>query len=291
MSWRTVVITKKAKLDLRLGSMVVRGEETKKVHLSEISILLIEHTAVSMTAALLCELMNRKVKVIFCDEARNPSAELIPYYGSHDTSAKLRAQFAWDPMVKEEVWTAIVYEKILQQRDVLLQIGKTKAAEVLGQYLKDMQPGDASNREGHAAKVYFGALFGISHARATENAVNAALNYGYGILLSAFNREIVSNGYITQIGIHHDNVFNPFNFGSDLMEPFRPLIDYHVYQHMPEEFGKSDKMRIIDILNQKVKIGGNNQYVNNAIKIYSKSVFDALNKQDLSLLRFYTHEF
>lgn len=53
MSWRVVVISNRAKLDLQLGYLVVRAEVTKKVHLSEISVLLIEHTGVSLTAALL----------------------------------------------------------------------------------------------------------------------------------------------------------------------------------------------------------------------------------------------
>ena len=88
MSWRVIVISTRAKLDLQLGYMVVRGERTTKVHLDEISVLLIETTQVSLTAALLAEMMDRKIKVIFCDSKRNPSAELIPYYGAHDVSAK-----------------------------------------------------------------------------------------------------------------------------------------------------------------------------------------------------------
>lgn len=86
MSWRTIVITKRAKLDLQLGFMVVRGEHTTKVALNEIAVVLIESTAVSLTTSLLAELTKRKVKVIFCDEKRNPSSELVSYYGSHDTS-------------------------------------------------------------------------------------------------------------------------------------------------------------------------------------------------------------
>ena len=69
MSWRTIVVANRAKLDLQLGSMVVRGETTIKVHLSEIAMLIIENTAVSLTAALLCELTKKKVKIIFCDES------------------------------------------------------------------------------------------------------------------------------------------------------------------------------------------------------------------------------
>lgn len=95
MSWRTVVITSNAKLDYQMGFLVVRRDVATKIHISEITNLIIESTAVSLTAALLCELMKNKVKVVFCDEKRNPSSELIPYYGSHDTSAKIKKQIAW----------------------------------------------------------------------------------------------------------------------------------------------------------------------------------------------------
>lgn len=94
MSWRTVVISSSAKLDYHMGYMVVRKDEEIKIHISEISILIIESTAVSLTAALLSELTKKKIKVIFCDEKRNPSSELVPYYGAHDTSEKIRRQKA-----------------------------------------------------------------------------------------------------------------------------------------------------------------------------------------------------
>ena len=68
MSWRTVVISHTAKLDYQIGYLVVRGQETIKIHLSEIGILVVESTAVSMTAYLLSELVKKKIKVIFCDE-------------------------------------------------------------------------------------------------------------------------------------------------------------------------------------------------------------------------------
>ena len=86
MSWRIVVISKRAKLDYQLGYLVVRNEEVTKIHLSEISTILIESTAATVTTSLLAELTKKKIKVIFCDEKRNPSSELVGYYGSHDTS-------------------------------------------------------------------------------------------------------------------------------------------------------------------------------------------------------------
>ena len=289
MSWRTVVISKRAKLDLQLGFLVVRGEDTVKIHLGEIGLLLIENTAVSLTVSLLAELTKRKVKVIFCDEKRNPSSELIGYYGSHDTSNKVRSQIVWKDKTKEAVWTEIVTEKIRKQKDFLQSLGKEEA-NLLSSYLQQITWNDGTNREGHAAKVYFNALFGMEFTRTADNLINAALNYGYAIILSVFNREVVSNGYLTQLGLFHDNMFNQFNLSSDLMEPFRILVDRCVIKMPLLEFGHPEKMQLVNLLNDDVVIDGRTQNVGNAIKIYCKSVFDALNENDSSVIRFYEVE-
>ena len=289
MSWRTIVISSSAKLDYKLDYLVVRQEEITKIHLSEISILLIENTAVSITAALLNELIKRKIKVIFCDEKRNPSSELVSYYGCHDSSAKIRNQIRWNDEIKELIWTEIVSEKIRNQRNILKYFNK-KEYFMLDEYLSQIEIGDTTNREGHSAKVYFNALFGMDFTRTSDTPTNAALNYGYGILLSTFNREIVANGYITQLGLFHDNIFNHFNLSSDLMEPFRTLVDKIVYNLKPEIFNHNEKMELLNILNKEVIIDGKINYVINAIKIYCKSVFDAINQQDVSLIKFYKDE-
>ena len=289
MSWRTVVINSSAKLDYQLGYLVVRREETVKIHIDEIGLLLIESTAVSLTAVLLSELVKKKVKVVFCDEKRNPSSELLPYYGAHDTSAKIRQQIRWSENIKTAVWTEIVREKISQQAR-LLELYTKPEAKLLKNYIQELQFGDSSNREGHAAKVYFNALFGKDFSRALDNSINAALNYGYGVILSCFTREIVSNGYITQIGLFHDNMFNPFNLASDLMEPFRPIVDRKVINLPLDKFEHAEKMRVLELLHEKIEIQKRNETVDNAIKIYCRSVFDALNNEDISELVFYRNE-
>ena len=284
MTWRTVAISSPAKLDLKLNSMVVRGDGLKKIHLSELSTLIIENTAISLTAALLCELSKRKIKVVFCDERRNPYGELIPYYNSHDSTEKLRQQIAWNQNIKEAVWTEIVRQKINNQRDVLSRHCPEKEILLTG-YLDELENNDATNREGHAAKVYFNSLFGMNFSRRDDNVTNACLNYGYSIILSAVNREITASGFYTQLGIFHDNTFNHFNLGSDLMEPFRPLVDELVLSLAPESLNPTMKRVLIDILNRQVVIDGKNNYLNNALKIYCKSVLDALTEDDLALIK------
>lgn len=289
MSWRIVEITKRAKLDCKLNYLVIRSDETVKIHLSEIYMLLVESTAVSLTAALLCELNKRKIKVIFCDEKRSPDTQLVPFYGSHDTSAKVRSQIGWSADLKSAVWTEIVTEKIQQQAILLEELEKPES-EMLRGYIEQIEFNDATNREGHAAKVYFNSLFGKSFTRNDDCPINKALNYGYGLLLSAFNREIAAMGYLTQLGLFHDNQFNFYNLSSDLMEPFRPLVDRRVVRLQPTEFGHSEKVWLLDLLNTEILIQNKMQTTSAAVRIYCKSVFDALESGDLTLLRFYRNE-
>ena len=290
MSWRTVVISKSAKLETKLNYLHVRDAAgTVKGHLSEIGMLIVESTAVSLTASLICELCRRKIKVIFCDEKRNPQSELVAYNDGFDTSLKLKKQIAWDERTKEAVWTAIVKEKIRQQALLLSELGKPEAQILFG-YMDETLPADPTNREGHAAKVYFNALFGKSFSRQQESAVNAALNYGYSILLSAFNREISALGFTTKLGLFHDNRFNFFNLSSDLMEPFRPLVDRAVMSTVFDGFGHDEKMLLVNILNDEVVFAGKRQTVGNTVRMFCKCVTDALCENDLSRIRFYENE-
>ncbi len=176
--------------------------------------------------------------------------------------------------------------KIYHQAKHLEDVGADQS-NLLTSYIPQIQPGDITNREGHSAKVYFNSLFGLSFSRNNQGFVNSALNYGYAIILSAFNRTIVASGYSTQIGLFHRNEFNPFNFACDLMEPFRVLVDRLVFQMQNETFDIEAKRILQNILNQKIKISGKEYTVSDAIGIYCKSVFNALNTRDLSQLSFY----
>ena len=290
MAWRTVVIRERAKLDYSLNFMTVRQEAgVKKISLGEIYMVIVENTAVSFTAVLLNELVKNKIKVIFCDEKRNPSSELIQYYGSHDTSLKYKNQLEWSKESKERIWTRIVYEKVFNQMQFLKKLNKEEY-KLLEQYLSELEWNDSSNREGFAAKVYFNALYGMEFSRNKECFINAALDYGYSIILSAFNREIVSSGYFTQLGLCHRNPFNKFNLSSDFMEPFRILIDEEVYNLEGTEFTKDHKNKLINILNKTVVIDDKNQTVANAIKIYCRSLFSALVENDLEYVKMYKYE-
>lgn len=286
MSWRTVVVSTHSKLEYKMGYLVCRNEQIQKIHLSEIATLIIESTAVSFTAALVCELIKNKINVVFCDEQHNPHSQLLPMNGSHDASKKLKTQIEWDDQIRAGVWTEIVANKIYQQAKHLKDLDCDQA-KLLFSYIEELQPSDATNREGHAAKVYFNSLFGLTFSRNKQCFINSALDYGYSIVLSAFNRAIVANGYNTQIGLYHRNEFNPFNFACDLMEPFRIIVDRVVFSMNGETLDVESKRMLQNIPNMRVRITGKEYSILDAIGIYCKSVFNALCTKDLSQIQFY----
>lgn len=280
MSFRTVVIAQQSKLSYKNRFLVVKQDlDEKYIHLSEIDTIIVDSLAVSISAYLLKELSDNKINIIFCDEKHNPFGELSTYYSKHNTSKMIQRQISWTSNEKDKIWKKIVKNKLLNQAYMLSKIDSEKY-KLLLDYIIEVQDGDSTNREGHAAKVYFNALFGNSFSRRDESNINSALNYGYEILLSTFNKEIINNGYLTQLGIHHKNEFNKFNLGCDLMEPFRIVIDNFVYYNQDKNFDSNLKIEILDIFNHTFKFDGKNYTLKDIIRMYVKNTLD--NISDIS---------
>ena len=280
MSFRTVVITKNSRINYKNRFLVVKQEEDEKyIHLSEIDTIIVDSISVSISAYLLKELSANKINIIFCDEKHNPFGELIQFYGRHNNSKIIKIQMNWKQVEKDRLWKEIVKNKIINQSMLLKKI-KSKKYELIFSYIKEVTTGDKTNREGHAAKVYFNALFGNTFIRNSNDEINAALNYGYAILLSTINKEVINNGYLTQLGIHHKNEFNEFNLSCDLMEPFRIIIDNFVYYNKNKKFNTEYKLDLINLLNKVFLYQSKNYTLKDIIKLYVKNTLDSVNSID-----------
>lgn len=281
MSFRTVVVSRQSKISYKNRFLVVKQDNDEKyVHLSEIDTIIVDSISVSISAYLLKELSDNKINIIFCDDKHNPFGELAPYYSRHNSSKKIKEQIIWKTRDKDELWSRIVRNKIINQA-LLLRKVKSDKYNLLLSYVDEVKTGDRTNREGHAAKVYFNALFGNNFVRNDSDEINAALNYGYAVLLSTINKEIINNGYLTQLGIHHKNEFNQFNLTCDLMEPFRIIIDNFVYYNQKRKFDKDYKLDIVNIFNNYF-IYQNKKYVlKDIIKMYIKNTLDSIENIDI----------
>lgn len=281
MSFRTVLITQKSKLSYKDNFLVIQGETTNMVHLSEIHTIIVESTMVQISAYLLAQLSSNKIKLIICDERHNPTAEMVPYYANYNTSKRFLNQVKWNEESKKALWTKIVSNKILNQARILKNFGIERHKMLLG-YLSEVELNDETNREGHSAKVYFNSLFGMDFSRDKVCDINMALDYGYTIILSAFNRTISSLGYANQLGIKHKNEYNFFNLGCDLMEPFRVVIDEFVYENRERMFDSSYKQDLVQLLNKNINYCGKNMILTNAINIFVLNALRAIDENRIA---------
>lgn len=289
MGFRTVVVKSRCKLEYSLNYLICRSDGEKKICLDEINTVIVQNTAVALTASLLSALTEKGIKVIFCDAKSNPQSELIPYYCSYNCYEKILLQQSWDKPTKDSLWKLITKEKISNQAKNLKYLAKNDEVSKLNQYCGEVQEGDTTNREGHAAQVYFVGCFGKNFSRSDDSPINAFLNYGYSIFLSAINREVKNVGYLTEVGIHHIGGQNPFNLSCDLMEPLRPYVDYLVISKKVNETNFKD--RLIAILDDDgIAINESKMIMENAIHLYIQSILLSLKEKDLSKVVFPHYE-
>ena len=263
--------------------MIVQTRDgINQIPIEDINLLLVSTTQAVITSALISKLAQNQTKVIFVDEKDNPVVETAVYYPGARNMAKLKKQFNWDEHLKEELWTKIVSQKIKNQIAVLANYHLNK--DEVQSELDQLEINDESNREAIAARKYFMLLFDKNFVRRDTSAINAALDYGYAILLSSFNREIVMNGYLTYFGIHHCSQENQFNLASDLMEPFRPFVDYWVKAHEKiKELTPDIKYGLVELLSLEIKFNGKKTLLTNAITVYVRECLKFLSGESKKL--------
>jgi CRISPR-associated protein Cas1 len=278
--FRTVLIKRGSKLQYIKGYLVVYdGEEERKVYLKDVTCLIIESTSSLITIPLLIQLVKNNISVIFCDEKHNPTGTVLGLSNHFQNSGNIYKQINWNPNITKLLWKEIVKLKINMQLQVLNMFEKTNI-ELLESYTLEVEDNDITNREGLAAKVYFFSLFGQEFNRKEQSVINDLLNYGYSIILSCFNREIVQAGYLTQLGIFHRGKSNPFNLSCDFMEPFRPIIDVLAFISVNH---KEPIKEMRKILTKKVIINNERRYIDDAIRIFVSIMLRILNGEDVNI--------
>ncbi|HEL1649232.1 type II CRISPR-associated endonuclease Cas1 [Streptococcus suis] len=279
MGWRTVIVNTHSKLSYKNNHLIFKdATRTEMIHLSEVDILLLETTDIVLSTMLIKRLVDENILVIFCDDKRLPTAHLMPYYARHDSSLQLSRQIDWEEAIKAEVWTHIISQKILNQSIYLSKCGFIEKSQSVMNLYHSLELFDPSNREGHSARIYFNTLFGNDFNRELDNDINASLDYGYTLLLSMFAREVVLSGCMTQFGLKHANQFNQFNLASDIMEPFRPIIDQIVYENRNYSFVKI-KRELFTIFSDTFQYNNKEMYLTNIVSDYTKKVIKALNNK------------
>lgn len=272
MAYRVVLIESECSLHLKLNNLLIdKGEGDIWIPLEDISMIVLDNLKIQFTVRLMSTLAEHNIGVIMCNIDHLP----IGFYSSYDNHSRISKCIGFQINKSEEFydafWKAIVFQKINNQKQVLETLGKNDVTEKLEELANDIIDGDKTNREAHAAKVYFNNLMNATYSRGNEDILlNSGLDYGYTIIRAFIARLCVGYGLNSQLGIHHKNEYNRFNLVDDLMEPIRPFVDLIAYRVLEgEEYFKVEHRRkLVNILNHKVKYADKKMYIANMIEEY-----------------------
>lgn len=289
MTWRIVHVNQSEKMHLKLDNLVVKkqGEEFV-IPLSDISMIVAEGGDTIVTLRLLSALSKYNIALIVCDNEHLPTGIFHSQNGHFRAYKKLQNQIGWTQDQKDKMWQIVTYFKINNQQDVLSMFEKNiEAIQLLADYKDHVELGDRTNREGHAAKVYFNELFGKRFTRVTQqetDVINAGLNYGYAIMRAQMARIVSGYGLNGLLGIFHKNEYNQFNLVDDLMEPFRQIVDVWVYQNLRnQEYLKYEyRLQLTNLLNAKIKYGKEVCTVTGAMDKYVKGFIKCIDEKETS---------
>nr|WP_068130284.1 type II CRISPR-associated endonuclease Cas1 [Nosocomiicoccus ampullae] len=292
MGFRTVFIKDGEKLSLRLDNLSVRkNNEDYLIPLVDIETVILEGNQTVITSKILSAFSKYHIALVICDDKYLPTGMYLGKGQYYRSAKRAMWQAKWKEIDKQLVWKEIVYQKILNQIQVLQNVDielNSERSQILIDYLENIMIGDSTNREGHAAKVYFNSLFGNGFSRRDTSFVNFCLDYGYAIIRAQMARSVSALGLIPELGVFHKNEYNAYNLADDLMEPFRPIVDYLIITNIlkkPEEHLTYDiRLEIIDFLNHEIKINNKKFFIMQAIHDYVQSFIKAMENEDYSLL-------
>jgi CRISP-associated protein Cas1 len=281
---RIVEISSPARLSYREKQLRVEkeGESPQTVPLEDLGVLILDHPQCRPSQALLNACAESGCIVLISNEKHLPTSLVLPLYGNVLHTRVLRQQIETPVAVKKRLWADVVREKIRGQMRVLQHYGNE--VQDFQVFLGRVRSGDPANVEGQAASAYWPKLFGPKFLRDRKaGGVNSLLNYGYAVIRATVARAIVSTGLHPALGIHHSNQFNPLCLADDLMEIYRPLVDWKTFLLASEnqtEIDRDTKQELLSLLVHTCVIDKKFLPLMTAVHSYAASVKRVLAKED-----------
>ena len=218
-----------------LPPQAIKQEANASIPIEDIGMVILDHKQITITQALMAALLDNNVVLITCNSTHHPTGLLMPLSGNSIQNERFRAQLDASEPLKKQLWAQTIIQKIKNQSSVL------KAKGINHTYLiplyKNVKSGDTDNCEATAAAFYWQNIFNnIEGFKRFREGLppNNYLNYGYALLRATMARSIVGAGLLPTLGIHHSNRYNAYCLADDLMEPYRPYVDYIVYDIINE---------------------------------------------------------
>lgn len=248
------------------------------IPIEDLGVVIVDDQRASYTQAVFLELLAAGATVLVTGRDHLPAGMMLPLDAHHVLTERHRAQIAISEPTRKRVWQALIHAKISQQGLVLAHFtGKDSG---LGPMARRVRSGDPDNLEAQAAQRYWPLLFGKAFRRDREaGGTNALLNYGYAVVRAAIARSIVGSGLIPSLGVFHKNRSNPFCLADDLLEAYRPYVDWRVRLLLDERGGeppeltdRTTKAALLSLFNETVLISARRNPLLVAIQLSAASL-------------------
>ena len=282
----------RTKLSVSNKQLVIARPEHRResIPIEDLGVVIVDDVRATYTQAVFIELTNAGTCVLICGRDHLPASMMLPLVGHHTQTERQLAQVKTSVPRKKRVWQALVKAKIIQQAAVLSHFSVHNKGLI--QLASRVKSGDPQNVEAHAAQRYWPALLGDSFRRNRDQPdYNALLNYGYAVIRATVARAIVATGLMPSFGVHHKNRRNPFCLADDLLEPYRPFVDWRVKQialDTPKDAmsleSRPIRARLLSLLNESVNIGEWSEPMLVAIQTSADSLRKALTGDGIDLL-------
>jgi CRISPR-associated protein Cas1 len=251
VTWRSVVISRPAKLRREQFRLAIEQDQTAFVPFEDIAVIVLNHREITLTHPVLSACGEYGISLFATGDTHHPSGVFLPFL-SHSRATKwMRLQLDLPRPVAKQTWATIVRQKISNQANCLQLMG-CEGADRMESYARRVRSGDVGNLEGQAAAFYFVQLFGKGFHREQPRFVNAALDYGYAVLRGTITRGLVAHGLLPSLGLFHASEQNAFNLADDVIEPFRPVVDLFVAKYsyaQDDELRPEHKVALVGLLN------------------------------------------
>lgn len=295
MAWRGVHLSKAAHLRLEHRNLVIEfRDETKSVArlpLEDIAYLILDSLEVTLSGALLAAMSENEITVLGINDRHLPAWSSFPW-GLHYRQGEItNLQLECSLPLKKRLWQHIVEKKIRAQAWALSASG-LEQADALSSIAGTVLSGDSTNVEARAAVIYWGEFFAPRcFRRHDDDLPNALLNYGYSLVRAGLARHLCAAGFLPVLGLHHCSMNNAFNLADDLIEPYRPIVDFFVRKILADRpssdpFMTDDRRALTQILEAPVILEGNEMTLFASIKPVTQSLKHAMRQRDPSHLVF-----
>jgi CRISP-associated protein Cas1 len=274
MTWRSVMISRPAKLRREHYSLAIEQEQTAFVPFEDIAVIMLNHREISLTHSVLSACGEYGISLFATGDTHHPSGVFLPFLSHSRATRWLRFQLDMPRPLAKQTWAAMVRKKVTNQA-ACLKLAGIDGHDRLAVLAQKVKSGDSTRIEGQAAAFYFTQLFGRDFNRVQERWLNAALNYGYAVLRGTIARGLVAHGLLPSLGLFHASEQNAFNLADDLIEPFRPLVDLYVAtRRSPHnaELLPGDKAELIALLNVDMGMPGGVTSALNSIELAVESL-------------------